>query len=110
MTEKKRRNIRKPKPNVFGITEEWQNIKDITTDPRGLKRIVRDYNNHFGDDEEHQYYIVSGVKGYRLTQDEDEIIRSVRKEFDNANTRFEQARKRNGKVRDVFSKNGRLPI
>lgn len=110
MTEKKGRNRRKQKPNVFGITEEWQTAKDITTDPRGLKRMVRDYNNHFGDDEEHQFYVVSGSKGYRLTQDKDEILKSVGKEFAYANIRFKQAKLRDNRVREVFSKNGRLPI
>lgn len=110
MTEKKGRNRRKQKPNVFGITEEWQTSKDITTDPRGLKRLVRDYNNKFGSDEHHQYYIVSGSKGYRLTQDEEEIMKSINKEYRLARIRLKQASTRRERTEEMFSKNARLPI
>ena len=97
-------------PNVFGITSEWKVASEITSDPRGLKFKVREHNNHFGEDEDHQYYIVSGSYGYRLTQDKDEIMGSISKEYALANIRFGQASRRKKHAEDYFSKNERLPI
>lgn len=110
MTEKKGRGKKKQKPDVFGITEEWQTAKYITTDPRGLKRLVREYNNGFGTDEDHQYYIVSGTKGYRLTQDKDEVMQSIAKEERLIKIRSKQAKRRRKHAQDFFTENERLPI
>lgn len=105
-----RKGRKKDEPNVFGITKEWKTSSEITTDPRGLKFKVREYNNHFGEDEDHQYYIVSGSYGYRLTQDRLEISDSINKEYVLAHTRLGQAAQRRKCAEDFFSKNERLPI
>lgn len=96
--------------DVFGITEEWQTADLITLRPRALKKQVREYNNEFGKDKEHQYYIISGSKGYRLTQDKGEIMASIAKEERLAKIRFKQMRRRLKRAEEYFSKNERLPI
>ena len=95
---------------VFGITERWQTALTITEDTRGLKKRVRDWNNAFGDDELHNVYIISGSKGYRLTQDMKEIMQSIEKEERLARVRFTQAHRRRNRAREFFSKNVRLPL
>lgn len=95
---------------VFGITEEWQTADLITDHPRTLKKMVRQYNNDFGKDKEHEWYIVSGSKGYRLTQDKDEILQSIHKEEKLAKIRFKQMKRRLNRAMNYFSQNERLPI
>ena len=96
--------------NVFGITPCWQTALTITENPRGLKKKVREWNNEFGKDENHDVYIISGSKGYRLTTDKDEIMQSIEKEERLAKIRFKQAGRRKRRAREFFSKNERLPI
>ena len=95
---------------VFGITEEWRTSNEITDQPRALKKMVREYNNNFGKDKDHQWYIISGSNGYRLTQDKEEIMASIAKEERLAKIRFRQMRRRLKRAEDYFSKNERLPI
>ena len=98
-------------PEVFGITTaEWRTASMITDQPRALKMQVREFNDHFGEDDEHQYYIVSGSFGYRLTTDKDEIMASIEKEERLAKIRFKQASDRRKHVEEYFTRNTRLPI
>ena len=83
---------------------------EITTEPRKLKKQVREWNNEFGKDETHNVYIISGSKGYRLTQDKDEVMQSIAKEERLAKIRFKQAKLRRKQAQDFFTKNERLPI
>lgn len=63
---------------IFGITDKrWTFASEITDQPRTLKAKVRAYNNAFGTDEDHQYYILSGALGYRLTKDREEIFNAI---------------------------------
>jgi hypothetical protein len=96
--------------SVFGITDRWQTGLTITEDTRGLKRLVREWNNAFREDDEHNVYIISGSKGYRLTRDMTEIMESIEKEERLARIRFSQAHKRRKRARDFYSKNERLPL
>lgn len=95
---------------VFGIGTEWKTALEITSDPRGLKRKVRAFNDLFGTDESHQVYIVSGSLGYRLTADKEEIMQSIDREYALANTRYGQASRRRKLAEDFFSNNERLPL
>ena len=93
---------------VFGITEKWQTASKITSNPRTLKAKVREYNNLFGTDDNHRYYIISGSWGYRLTTDKQEILASIDKEERLAKIRFKQMSRRRKKVYDYFSTNERF--
>ena len=95
---------------IFGITDQWQTALEITTEPRKLKKQVREWNNEFGKDEDHNVYIISGSKGYRLTTDKDEVMQSIAKEERLIRIRSKQARRRRKQAEDFFSKNERLPI
>ncbi len=70
----RKKKVLKP---VFGITDEWKTARELTDQPRTLKAQVRSYNDHFGEDEKHQTYIVSGSFGYKQTVDHDEIMKSI---------------------------------
>lgn len=110
-----RSDLRKEEPqemerSVFGITDRWQTAITLTENTRGLKKLVREWNNSFGEDENHNVYIISGSKGYRLTRDMTEIMQSIEKEERLARIRFSQAHKRRKRARDFFSKNERLPL
>lgn len=98
------------KKKVFGITDQWHTALEITAEPRKLKKQVREWNNEFGKDETHNVYIISGSKGYRLTQDKDEVMQSIAKEERLAKIRFKQAKLRRKQAQDFFTKNERLPI
>lgn len=96
---------------VFGITEKkWKTAIEITDNPRGLKKKVRAFNNNFGKDNEHQVYVISGSKGYRLTTSKDEIMESIEREERLAKIRFKQASERRKAAREYFSSNERLPL
>jgi hypothetical protein len=102
---------RRKKPVIFGITtDEWKKASEITLDPRGLKKLVREYNDSFGIDSVHQYYIISGSYGYKLTRDKDEIMASIAREERLAKIRFKQAKDRRKHAEEFFSRNTRLPI
>lgn len=102
---------RKPEREVFGIVESrWKKSSEITTQPRMLKYKVREFNNGFGEDAEHDVYIISGAYGYRLTKDKDEIMRSIEHEKKLAKIRFKQANNRWKKAEDFFTANERLPL
>lgn len=96
--------------NVFGITYYWQTAAEITDNPRGLKMLVRDWNNKFGEDGEHNVYIISGRKGYRLTREKDEIMESIGKEGSLIKIRQKQFSNRRKRALDFFSNNERLPL
>ena len=106
----RRRRVIVQRPEVFGITTEWRTSDQITDHPRALKMQVRHYNDRFGEDEEHQYYIISGSYGYKLTQDKEEIMHSIEKEERLAKIRFKQAKTRRKNAEDFFTKNTRLPL
>lgn len=95
---------------IFGITDQWQTALEITTEPRKLKKQVREWNNEFGKGEDHSVYIISGSKGYRLTTDKDEVMQSIAKEERLIRIRSKQARRRRKQAEDFFSKNERLPL
>ena len=64
------------------IGPEWRTVADWGLDhetTRPLRRQVREYNRAFSVDR--PSYILSGVKGYRLTEDPDEIIEAISKDL-----------------------------
>lgn len=96
---------------IFGITDKrWKTAAEITDQPRTLKHKVQDFNNHFGEDAEHNMYIISGSWGYKLTNDREEIMASIDKEEALAKRRFKQMSRRRKRAEDFFSQNERLPL
>ena len=64
------------------IGPEWRTVADWGLDhetTRPLRRQVREYNRAFSVDR--PSYILSGKKGYRLTEDPDEIIEAISKDL-----------------------------
>ena len=97
--------------DVFGITEgRWTFASEITDQPRALKALVRNFNNHFGEDEKHTYYILSGSKGYRLTKDRHEIFEAIGREERITKTRWRQAYCRKRAAIQYFSTDERLSV
>ena len=67
---------------IYLIGPEWRTVADWGLDhetTRPLRRQVREYNRAFSVDR--PSYILSGVKGYRLTEDPDEIIEAISKDL-----------------------------
>lgn len=67
---------------IYLIGPEWRTVADWGLDhetTRPLRRQVREYNRAFSVDR--PSYILSGKKGYRLTEDPDEIIEAISKDL-----------------------------
>lgn len=54
----------------FGV---WTPARNCTLEPREMRRVVSEFNDTFGNDNNRTAYIVSGMKGYKLTRDLKEI-------------------------------------
>lgn len=69
---------------VLGVTDSWQTTSELGfrsyNDARIFRQKVQDYNNHFGVDGQNTY-ILSGSKGYRLTDDLKEIGEAISRDF-----------------------------
>ena len=50
------------------VTYEWRHARDLDLEPREIRRAVSEFNDKFGTDRNHRYYIISGQKGYKLTK------------------------------------------
>lgn len=60
--------------NYFGIKcDEWIPAKECDLKPREMRKKVSEFNDLYGIDNNHIYYIVSGRYGYKLTRNLKEI-------------------------------------
>lgn len=62
----------------FGIKAgEWTPAADTELDSRTIRRMVSEFNDTFGMDDKHKYYILSSMAGYRLTCNLKEIRAAI---------------------------------
>ena len=59
------------------VTYEWRHARDLDLEPREIRRAVSQFNDKFGTDSEHRYYIISGQNGYKLTKSKKEIALAI---------------------------------
>ena len=59
------------------VTYEWRHARDLDLEPREIRRAVSQFNDKFGTDREHRYYIISGQNGYKLTKSKKEIALAI---------------------------------
>lgn len=59
------------------VTYEWRHARDLDLEPRQIRRAVSEFNDKFGTDRNHRYYIISGQKGYKLTKNKKEIAKAI---------------------------------
>ena len=59
------------------VTYEWRHARDLDLEPREIRRVVSQFNDKFGTDNNHRYYIISGQQGYRLTRNKKEIEKAI---------------------------------
>ena len=79
----------------FGIrVNEWTLARDCELDPRQMRHEVSAFNDAFGTDENHKYYILSGQQGYMLTKDLRKIREQIKRDQAIAAGRMAQIRKR----------------
>ena len=66
------------KLNYFGIKiGEWTPAKDCELDARSMRHRVTEFNDLYGSDDNHKYYIVSSMAGYKLTRNLKEIREQI---------------------------------
>ena len=63
----------KLKNTIFGISNRWTHAAETPHYPRELRALVMKFNDQFGVDPQHDTYIVSGIQGYKVTNDLEEI-------------------------------------
>lgn len=80
---------------------EWTPAKDCDLAPRTLRAAVSDFNDHFGLDEKHRYYIISGVGGYMLTRDLKEIRKHIERDERMARRQMKRIGKRKGNLENL---------
>lgn len=77
-------------------SDKWMTARELGLDnhdtARGFRKAVQDYNEHFGLDGQITY-ILSGSKGYRLTDNLDEIRAAIDKEFKVTGHKFSRIHK-----------------
>lgn len=56
---------------------EWTPAKDCELDARSMRHRVSEFNDLYGSDENHRYYIISGMNGYMLTRNLKEIRKQI---------------------------------
>ena len=69
----------------------WMTAKELGLDnhdaARGFRKAVQEYNEHFGIDGQ-KTYILSGSRGYRMTDNLDEIRAAIDREFKTTGQKF----------------------
>ena len=79
----------------FGIRKgTWIHAYALLVSPREIRHHVSRFNNSFGTDNDHQDYIVSGRRGYRMTDDLDEIEEAIDRDLAMASKRLKEIKKR----------------
>lgn len=77
------------KLNYFGIIpNEWTSAKDCELEARAMRHKVSEFNDLYGTDENHKYYIVSSMSGYKLTRNLKEIREAIERDERLAKKRF----------------------
>lgn len=62
------------KLTYYGISiGEWTPAKECELAARAMRHKITEFNDLYGSDENHKYYIVSSVSGYKLTRNLKEI-------------------------------------
>ena len=59
------------------VAYEWRHARDLDLEPRQIRRAVSEFNDKFGTDRDHRYYIISGQNGYKLTKNKKEIALAI---------------------------------
>ena len=63
-----------PSLKYYGIrVNEWTPARMCELNAREMRRKVTEFNDRYGIDANHTYYIVSGMHGYKLTRNLKEI-------------------------------------
>ncbi len=80
----------------LAVPKYWATAKELGMGDhdkaREFRRAVQDYNEHFGLDGQ-KTYILSGSKGYRLTDNLDEIRAAIDREFKATGQKFRRIHK-----------------
>ncbi len=56
---------------------EWTPASETDLTARAIRLEVSKFNDDFGMDDKHKFYIVSGMQGYKLTKDLKEIRAAI---------------------------------
>ena len=73
---------------------EWTPARECDLEPRRMREAVAAFNDAFGKDENHKYYILSGMQGYTLTKDLRQIREAIARDYSIAVDRMNQIRNR----------------
>ena len=66
------------KLKYYGIkVGEWTPARDCELNARAMRFRVTEFNDAYGTDDNHKYYIVSGMAGYKLTRNLKEIRKQI---------------------------------
>ena len=82
------------KLSFHGITQNWTLAEWCDCSPRMLRAYVQAFNDKFGSDKNHSFYIVSSSKGYKLTRNRKEITEAIEHDEAIARRRMARIRKR----------------
>ena len=85
---------------------QWKPTRDCDLEPRRMREAVAMFNDNFGIDENHKYYIIASNKGYMLTGDLKKIRASIEHDHKIARDRLIQVNKR--KKRLIYREKCRL--
>ena len=87
---------------------EWTHARDCDLEPRQMRAAVSAFNDRFGTDDKHKYYILSGKAGYMLTKDMKKIREAIERDHAIAVVRMGQIgnRKRNLEYRENCMRHG----
>ncbi len=84
-----------PKLEYYGIKiGEWTQARDCELNARAMRLRVAEFNDLYGTDNNHKYYIVSSMHGYKLTRDLKEIREQIEHDEILAKRRIGQINKR----------------
>lgn len=86
------------KLTYYGIGTDWKPARKCELEPRAMRRVVTQFNDSYGIDNNHVYYIVSGMKGYKLTRNLKEIREQIEHDEDLAKRELETVLKRRRKL------------
>ena len=82
------------KLSFHGITQNWTLAEWCDCSPRMLRAYVQAFNDKFGSDKNHSFYIVSSSKGYKLTRNRKEIAEAIERDEAIARRRMARIQKR----------------
>lgn len=92
------------KMTVYGIsTRKWTHADELPYPDRTLRKLVKNWNDQFGKDEEHQYYILSGVDGYKLSDDPVDITLAIDEDIRKARMALARLHKRRKRLMQIIN-------